>query len=124
MKIGAIASIHRYPVKSMMGEELSSARVGHKGIEGDRAYVLADAETGKVASAKNPTKWPSLFRFHATFVAPFNGNGFLPPVRITFPDGDTVISEDQDVENLLSANLSRPVRLLKMAPKAASLEEY
>jgi uncharacterized protein YcbX len=124
MHLGTIASIHRYPVKSMMGEELSIARVGHKGIQGDRAYALADAETGKVASAKNPSKWPTLFRFHATFVAPFNGDGFLPPVRITLPEGEAVISEDHEVESRLSANLNRPVRLLKMAPKAASLEEY
>lgn len=124
MQLGTIASIHRYPVKSMMGEELSSARVGHKGLEGDRAYALADAETGKVASAKNPAKWPSLFRFHATFAAPFNGDGFLPPVRITLPDGGAVISDDHEVENRLSVNLSRSVHLLKLAPKAASLEEY
>jgi uncharacterized protein YcbX len=124
MKIGTIASIHRYPVKSMMGEELGSARVGHKGIQGDRAYALADVETGKVASAKNPSKWPTLFRFHATFAAPFNGDGFLPPVRITLPDGEAVISEDHEAENRLSTNLKRPVRLLKKAPKAASLEEY
>ena len=124
MKIGSIASIHRYPVKSMNGEELSASRVGARGLEGDRVYALVDAETGKVASAKNPSKWPSLFQFHANFAAPFNGDHSLPPVRITLPDGDMVISEDPEVEDRLSATLARPLRLLKTAPKAASLEEY
>lgn len=121
---GVIASIHRYPVKSMIGEELQTTRVGARGVEGDRAYALADVESGKVASAKNPSKWPSLFQFHATFTAPFEGNGCLPPVQIKLPDGGTVMSEDQEVENRLSASLKRSVRLLKVAPKAASLEEY
>src|SRR5579872_4318872 len=123
-QLGTIASIHRYPVKSMMGEELSTARVGARGLEGDRAYALADAETGKVASAKNPSKWPSLFQFRATFAAPFNGDDSLPPVRITLPDGNLVTSEDREAESRLSASLTRSVRLLKSAPKAASLEEY
>lgn len=121
---GVIASIHRYPVKSMIGEELQTTRVGARGVEGDRAYALADVESGKVASAKNPSKWPSLFQFHATFMAPFKGNGYLPPVQIKLPDGGTVMSEDQEIENRLSASLKRSVRLLKVAPKAASLEEY
>jgi uncharacterized protein YcbX len=59
MQAGVIASIYRYPVKSMMGEELNATEVTAKGVRGDRAYALADAETGKVASAKNPSKWPS-----------------------------------------------------------------
>lgn len=124
MNIGSITSLHRYPVKSMMGEELSAARVGARGLEGDRCYALADAETGKVASAKNPSKWPTLFQFHATFAAPINGNHSLPPVRITLPNGGIVISEDPEVESRLSASLARPVRLLKTPPKVASLEEY
>jgi uncharacterized protein YcbX len=108
----------------MMGEDLSATRVGARGLQGDRAYALADVETGKVASAKNPSKWPSLFQFHATFLAPLNGNGSLPPVVIKLPDGGTVLTEDKDVESRLSASLKRGVRLLKVAPKEASFEEY
>ncbi len=51
-KIGAVASLHRYPVKSMLGEELNATRIGMKGFHGDRAFAIADAETGKIASAK------------------------------------------------------------------------
>ena len=84
--IGTVASLHRYPVKSMLGEELNLTRVGPKGFQGDRVFALADAETGKIASAKNPSKWPTLFQFRAAFTAPLNG-GALPPARITLPDG-------------------------------------
>ena len=103
---------------------MDAARVGARGVKGDRAYALADAETGKIASAKNPSKWPSLFQFHAAFIAPMLEDVSVPPVRITLPDGGMVTSEDRDLETRLSASLGRPVRFLKAPPKAASLEEY
>ena len=33
-----VASIWRYPVKSMMGEELNACEITEKGLLGDRAY--------------------------------------------------------------------------------------
>src|SRR5258708_4049945 len=40
LKVGSIVALHRYPVKSMMGEEINSTRVGPKGLEGDRVSLL------------------------------------------------------------------------------------
>ena len=56
---GAVVSLWRYPVKSMMGEELNTAQVWEHGLVGDRAYALLDSSDGKVATAKNPRKWPN-----------------------------------------------------------------
>jgi uncharacterized protein YcbX len=123
-KIGSVASLHRYPVKSMMGEELNATRVGTKGFHGDRAFAIADVETGKIASAKNPSKWPTLFSFRAAFTEPLNGSDSLPPALITFPDGSTTTTEDKDIATRLSFNLGKPVRFLKSAPAAGTLEEY
>ena len=53
---GTVVSIWRYPVKSMLGEEINSSYVTERGLVGDRSYALIDQETGKVASAKNPRK--------------------------------------------------------------------
>ncbi len=39
----AIVSLWRYPVKSMMGEELNAADVTERGVLGDRAYALVEA---------------------------------------------------------------------------------
>jgi uncharacterized protein YcbX len=122
--LGTVAALHRYPVKSMMGEELNATRVGLKGFVGDRVFALADVETGKIASAKNPSKWPSLFRFRAAFAEPVNGAGALPPARITFPDGSTVSTTDAAIATRLSATLGKPVRFLNSAPVAGTLEEY
>lgn len=122
--LGAVAALHRYPVKSMMGEELNATRVGPKGFQGDRVFALADVETGKIASAKNPSKWPTLFQYRATFAEPLNGAGSVPPAWITFPDGSTVSTEDKELATRLSASLGKPVRFLKGAPSTGSLEEY
>jgi uncharacterized protein len=46
-----------------MGEELNVAEVAKDGLLGDRAYALVDSLDGKVASAKNPRKGPTLFDF-------------------------------------------------------------
>lgn len=123
-QIGLIAAIHRYPVKSMMGEDLNAAQVGPKGLQGDRVFALADSETGKIASAKNPSKWPKLFSFRAAFTEPLTDSSTLPAARITFPDGSTLLSDDGNISTRLSVALGKPVRFLTGAPPASTLEEY
>ena len=49
-----VASLWRYPVKSMKGEEMNACDITAKGVRGDRAYGIVDIETGKLANAKNP----------------------------------------------------------------------
>ncbi|HXC02602.1 MAG TPA: MOSC N-terminal beta barrel domain-containing protein [Opitutaceae bacterium] len=124
IEVGSIAAVHRYPVKSMMGEELNASWIGAKGIKGDRAFAVADPETGKIASAKNPSKWPNLFSFRAVYTQPLQDSRPLPPVRMTFPDGSTVLSSDDQAEMMLSASLGKPVRFLTGAPPSGTLEEY
>ena len=124
LKVGTIATLHRYPIKSMMGEELNATRIGPGGIEGDRVYALADPENGKIASAKNPSKWPNLFDFQAAFTGTLGGSGPLPPVRITLPDGTAISTEDPDIEARLATTLEKSVRFLRRAPTAGTLEEY
>ncbi len=109
--LGSIVSLWRYPVKSMMGEELNAAEVTKSGLLGDRAYALVDSSDGKVASAKNPRKWPQLFDFRAALAdAPRTGVK-VPPVRIALPDGTIVKSEQPDLRQILSKALKREVTL-------------
>ena len=109
--LGSVVSLWRYPVKSMMGEELNAAEVTDRGLLGDRAYGLVDGSDGKVASAKNPRKWPQLFDFRAAFVdAPRSGMQ-MPAIRITLPDGTLLNSTQSDVNQRLSGVLNRQVTL-------------
>lgn len=128
-----VAALWRYPVKSMQGEELNATAVGKDGLLGDRAYALLDGTTGKVASAKNPKKWPDLFSYRANYVEPPDDNGRIPPVRITLPDGQTATSNQHEIDVILSSALGRDVMLsmdgsaLRGAtdgPSKPTLEEY
>ncbi|MGE5756642.1 MAG: MOSC domain-containing protein [Planctomycetaceae bacterium] len=121
---GSVVALWRYPVKSMIGEELNASDVTERGLLGDRAYALVDAETGMVVSAKNPRKWGNMFDFRAAFVAPPRDPGSLPPARITFPDGAQVTTDQADVDRRLSASMGRPVRLAASVPDAPILEGY
>jgi uncharacterized protein len=121
---GMVVSLWRYPVKSMLGEELNSSYVTERGLDGDRAYALIDQKTGKVASAKNPRKWGKLFDFRSVFIDPPQVVENIPPVRITFPDGTQVFSDQDDIDYSLSKVLSQDVRLMKASLKKPSYEEY
>ncbi|SRR5581483_9474490 len=122
--VGRVVALCRYPVKSMAGEELNAAEVRDTGLLGDRTYGIVDLETGKVASAKNPNKWPDLLQFRAAYVEPPQPGTILPAVRITFPDGSSILSSSPDVDQRLSQFFGRQVSLRGNAPGAPGLEEY
>ena len=114
---GSVRGLWRYPVKSMLGEELHACELTPRGFVGDRAYALVDAEDGKVASAKNPRKWAKLFECRAEFL---EGSG---AVRITLPDGTAISTDDPAAAERLSGLLGRTASLETSAPSAPVLEE-
>jgi uncharacterized protein len=123
-EVGSVVSLWQYPVKSMMGEELNATEVTEHGLLGDRAYALVDSSDGKVATAKNPRKWPRLFDFRATFIEPARAAAKVPPVRIALPDGTTVTSDQGDLNQILSKALNREVTLRAAQRGAVTAEEY
>ena len=124
IELGSVVSLWRYPVKSMMGEELNAVDVTERGLIGDRAYAILDSSDGKVATAKNPRKWPHLFDFRATFIEAPGVASKLPPVRIALPDGTTVTSDQGDLNQILSKALNREVALGAAQRGAVNAEEY
>jgi uncharacterized protein YcbX len=121
---GKVVSIWRYPVKSMLGEELNSSYVTKRGLVGDRVYALIDQQTGKVASAKNPVKWGKLFDFRAAFIDSPQTVENIPPVRITLPDGSQIFSDHGETDHILSKVLAREVSVMKASLEKPSYEEY
>ena len=111
--LGTVAVLRRYPVKSMLGEELAASDVTGRGISGDRALALVHRETGKVASAKNPRLWRRLLKLAAV-------SG--PSVKITFPDGTVMASTDDGIDVALSEFLGQPVTLTDTPPLEATLD--
>ena len=122
--IGSVAGIWRFPVKSMRGQRLEQAEVTERGLVGDRAYALIDADTGKVVSAKSLQLFPNLFGCKAEFVQSPRLDSEVPPVRITLPDGSSVTSDSNDVDRVLSAFCGREVTLARAAPNDFTIDQY
>ena len=68
--LATVVALWRYPVKSMLGEELNATEVTPRGLVGDRQFAVIDRVTGKVAGAKNPRKWGNFFDYRAAYVEP------------------------------------------------------
>jgi hypothetical protein len=128
VQVGSIVALWRYPVKSMMGEELNAAEVTRRGLVGDRQFAVIDASTGKVAGAKNPKKWGNFFDFRAVYVEPPQRGSKLPAVRLTLPDGTVVTSDQPDLTEILSSALGREVAFAEARgngeSSGAQAEEY
>jgi len=121
---GKVVSLWRYPVKSMIGEELNSSYITERGLIGDRTYALIDNQTGKVISAKNPAKWRKLFDFRAAFIDSPQTADNIPNVRITLPDGSQIFSHQEEIDHSLSKILGREVSLMKATLDKPGYEEY
>lgn len=116
--VGRIAALFRYPVKSMLGESIDSSIVTDRGVEGDRAYALVDAESGKLVSAKRPRLWGRMLELRATY-----SDADLSRAHIHLSGGDMVATDDPDVDRMLSEALGRKVRLVRSGDDIGMLEE-
>ena len=112
--LGTVAVLRRYPVKSMLGEDLPAADVTIAGLAGDRVLGLVHRQTGKVASAKNPRTWRRLLALRAA------GRGAA--VTITFPGGTAMAGSDPGIDAALSEFLGQPVTLAATPPAEATLD--
>ena len=122
--VGTIEALWRFPVKSMLGEELDAADLNEGGIVGDRAYAIRDTETGKVASAKHPKRWPDLLACRAAFVEPPRQGDELPPARIELADGSSVLTDAAGIDAVLSRFFGREVELARAAQNGYTIDQY
>ncbi len=107
-----VASLHRYPVKSMLGEDLEQLEVDRHGVVGDRRFALLDTVSGRVATAKQPRWWRDLLQCRAVSTA--------DGVRIVLPDGRRLPADEADAA--MSALLARPVRMAATRSEGAAVE--
>jgi uncharacterized protein YcbX len=85
IEIGKISAIFRYPIKSMAGERLDSAKIGWHGVEGDRRLAfrrLADRGGFPWLSA---SRLPELLLYQPIDCQDTRGGPL--PTRVRTPDG-------------------------------------
>ena len=112
--LGTVTTLRRYPVKSMLGEDVAVSDVSFSGLAGDRRLAVVSLRTGKLASVKYPRLWRAMLTLAASAA-----DG---AVRITLPDGTIAWSADAGVDEVLSAILGQPVTLAATPPPGASLD--
>jgi len=106
--IGSVASIRRYPVKSLVGEELARAVVDERGLVGDRLWSVRDQD-GKFGSGKSTRRFRRMDGL-LSLTAVYDG-GQVPVV--TFPDGRSYRGDDPSVHAALSEYVGRAVTLAR-----------
>lgn len=102
-----VATLWRYPVKSMLGEECAQVELEARGVRGDRQFAIRSAD-GKFGSGKNSRRFrhlEGLFTFRARLA------GEWP--EIAFPDGRRMRADDPGIHSALSAALGTPVTLAR-----------
>lgn len=110
-QVGVVKEIFRYPVKSMLGEQLSECEIDATGLIGDRAYALREPN-GRVVTAK---RWSQMFEFSARYdTLPTAGE--LAPLSISLPDGRNISAQAADAASALSAALGHEVVLERAQP--------
>lgn len=129
MDVGSVSKIWRYPVKSMLGEEVESAEVVWSGFYGNRYYALVDAETSRLVSAKNPAKWARIFECRSKLLNARKAGRGTPSVELILPGGRRFLISDghyNGAEQALSELFGRPVRFTAARPGQPSgpIEEY
>lgn len=107
-----IAEIHRYPVKSLLGERLEHADLGPNGILGDRVWALRDEERGELTGAK---RFAALMDLSARFVeSPTSGRR---SAAVDIRTGSrSMLSSDHDIDAALSDLLGHAVSLWSLLP--------
>jgi uncharacterized protein len=119
MLVGTVQEIWRYPVKSMAGERLPETTVQHLGIPGDRGWAVRDEVKSEV---KTGTRIPLLMQCASEYCEEPTKE-FIPHVKITFPDGSSVRSDEPEINSRLSSVLGREVKLWPRQP-ASNKEHY
>jgi len=110
--VGHVREIWRFPVKSMQGDTVPAAAVSSAGLLGDRAWAMRDEVRQEVQWGK---LYPQLMLCRARYVTEPDSTG-SNPVEVTFPDGETVTSEDPRIHDKLSTLIGRAARLWPLQP--------
>ncbi len=106
-EVGRIKAIFRYPVKSMAGEQLESAKLGWHGLEGDRRFALHRIGNQSGFPWLQAGRLPQLLQYQ-----PVNkGDGDLPTHVIT-PDGRELELHGAALQQELSEAFGSPVQMM------------
>jgi uncharacterized protein YcbX len=83
--VGVLASLHRYPVKSMRGEDLTEAEIRFQGIRGDRRFAFIQGHDRSRFPWLTAREVPRMLLYQAALADPADPDN--SPVLVTTPEG-------------------------------------
>jgi uncharacterized protein YcbX len=115
MAAGTVLSLHRWPVKSLGGEEVDALRIDRRGAGGDRAQALLGVFGGQ-RRRLTVRQVPRMLGWRASYPqAPGEAlDPDAPPLPVlTTPDGRCFAWDDPALPRALRDDLGRPVDLCR-----------
>jgi uncharacterized protein YcbX len=109
VEIGIVASLHRYPVKSMQGTSVDRSHVWWYGLDGDRRYAFLKAGNTSGFPWLTARDVPEMLLYAPYFTDPDQLN--KAPVRVLTPDGRDVALESDELLAELAGRYGKPVAL-------------
>ena len=112
MEPGRVSAIFRYPVKSMAGESLDTARLGWHGIEGDRRLAFRRLTDKSEFPWLTASKLPQLLLYK-----PFgldSNTAELLPTHVHTPDGKEYELRSDELREELSSQYGSDVELMNL----------
>src|ERR1043166_8412994 len=101
-----VQQLWRYPVKSFRGEQVDEVELDSRGVGGDRAFAVRDAD-GKFGSGKTTRRFRLLRELFDFSAATEDG-----AVVVQLPDGSHLRVGDPALDALLSARYGEPLAIL------------
>jgi hypothetical protein len=112
IKIGEVAALFRYPVKSMSGEPLDAGNLGWHGIEGDRRLAFRRTDDRGGFPFLTAGKLPELILFAPQRRGPVDGDGL--PTHVRTPEGDELEVFGQELATEVGRRHGSPVQMMHL----------
>jgi uncharacterized protein len=112
IEVGHVEAIFRYPVKSMGGDRLETAKLGWHGVDGDRRLAFRRIEDRSGFPWLTASKLPGLLLF-APQRREDDGEGDLP-THVRTPDGEEMPVFGEDLATEVGRRYGAPVQMMQL----------
>jgi len=112
VRVGEVAALFRYPVKSMGGEPLEAADLGWHGLDGDRRLGLRRSDDRSGFPWLTASKLPELIRFAPSRREPAQ-DGDLP-THVRTPDGKVLPMFSRELAAEVARHHGSPVEMMQL----------
>lgn len=112
IRVGTVQALHRFPVKSMRGQQAAAAHVYWHGLDGDRRYAFVRGDVQSGFPWLTGRQLPQLLTYTPRYANPDDPN--QSPVWVTTPNGRSLPITAPELQAELAAAYGGPVSLIKI----------